>query len=885
MKSFFDIEIGGKSMAIPQNQSLDIEERNPLFNDVEMMSFPLQLPFDYNRGVFKNLDACDSDLRANDVEGQTAHLILGGMPFRTCKLRVQENETLKDTISVNFDSRTKSFKDMISNMKCREVPVADTIYIGEKIGQIHTRFTYRSKLTIWYLRYGDSDNYGTKTDQYPILEDVTHTKEADFTPPALGFSYPGRCTYNTSGIPEPVDKREYTQPDITVNVPPVIESFINVSEPYPTKKYCNSRVCYAHHAYDAEKKETSDEIVTDDPDNYNNEGYGSYWVLPADRPASGICFYIAYFLECLFRHLGVAYDISALTNIEDFNYLAFFTTACKFDEYSAHIGTGYDLPDMDHINRWLNARGCGAKVDFDPNGSNKKRDVKEYTINGTTYRNGDYITIGGKRFMIDHMQATVVYDAFAAAANVSVMKANSENFPDATVTEIISSLEASFGCRFQYDPEINKVTVVLLRDVFRSQKAPIHLNAHINSMFKMTEKLSGVRMKYSSESDPDEQRENVRTGKRDYNTDYDYIEYPENRTVVKRYRDTVQKISATDMNVYVDPITGNAIRIKVDKEATTAKEMKPVAFEVGQYKGIEVGDCSDDNEDNIMEIVSDFQPIVVNDVNFRNGGANDPDYQPLLVPYVDEDMEREFVETRIQNPFVVDDLEIYFTYYLRLMESYDPTSTEDGQSPLMNHDWGLSIGILRTGDGGAGVENFDPNYDGFGNWRWRDIADNYCMSSDTMDQSGLWLGKTDKGNTFSLKIRAWKPFLYYIDGDGRQHITADMTLEGQPVAEGSPYTWLLAISDDIRDANGKITHRYRSRGLADVFMAEYIRFLLERHKFKVKGIVEIAQLADIPKHWNDRYEIEGRIGLIDNLKYSVDEIQGIGEVEMDFYSM
>lgn len=884
-----------RTMTLPEGQSIDIEEQNPLFGDVEMMSYPVSFPFDYNRGVFKNIDDRDSDLRAQDVEGGQFRIMVDGLPFRTTVLHVQEDEVLKDRIAVNFDSRTKTFKDMLNNLKCREVPVTEDIPIGEKIGPVTATFRYRPKLDIWFSVYPTEHSNKTE-EEAPTINGEWATAEGVFTPPALGFSYPGICALSPIAIKAiPVKEITYKQPDVTVSVPTApIMSFINTSKPYPQAKYCNSRVCYAHHKYDSENKETSDEIVTVDEKSKSANGpqdFGPYWVLDADRPASGICFYVAYFLECLFKHLGVAYDISALTNIEDFNYLAFFTTACKFDERPAPaFGTeGNILPAEGNINEWLKIRGCGGQIVFDKNGVTSSTKVTSKEINGVTYKRGDKWTGEGSDSgsHITGMESSIEIKDFHAEARVDLMYANSENFPDAMVTEVIESLESTFGCRFDYDPEVNMVTVHLLRDVFRSQQPPIHLNARTHSMYKMTEKITGVRIKYADESDADEQRQNIREGKRDYNTDYDYIDYPDNRTVIKHYRDVVKKIDATDMNVYVDPTTGNAIRIKIDKDATSAKDAKPVAFEVGQFKGIEVGDCSQqaEDDDTIQEIESSFQPIIVNDVNYKNGGSTDPLYQPILSPFIDEDMEREFMTFKQSNSITIEDTEVFLVYQMQLAESYDPSNSDDGQSPLMSHDWGLAIGILRTGDGGAGVENYDHDYDGFQNWRWRDIADNYCISSDTMDQTGLWLGKTDKANTFSLKIRAWKPFLYYIDAEEKQHFTHDMSLEGQPVAIGSAYTWLLPCTDDERDAQGHITRRIRSRGWADVFMSEYIHFLLNRHKYRWSGEVEIAQLADIPHHWRDFYEIDGKICLIDKVKYSVDNEKGIGEVEMDIYSI
>jgi len=316
--------------------------------------------------------------------------------------------------------------------------------------------------------------------------------------------------------------------------------------------------------------------------------------------------------------------------------------------------------------------------------------------------------------------------------------------------------------------------------------------------------------------------------------------------------------------------------------------LKPVMFEVGQFHGIEEGDCGKqaEDEDAIHDITIGFTPLVVNDVNFRKEG-NKENYQPMLVPYIDEDMEHEFVECRLQNIIKTDYGEVYFNYVLKHYEAYDPTSTDDGLSPLQHYDWGVTLGIMRTGDGGAGVENFDPNYDGFGNWKWRDIADNYCMSADTMDQTGLWLGKTNKANTFSLKIRAYKPFRYkdiYEDDPDFGPIFVKREISTDPKEWDD--TWLIPCDEDERDAQtGMITCRIRSRGLADVFLPEYIRFLLERQKYYVEALCTAAELADIPNKWLRRWEIDGKVGWINILTYPIDVQTGLGKVEMEFFAL
>ena len=227
----------------------------------------------------------------------------------------------------------------------------------------------------------------------------------------------------------------------------------------------------------------------------------------------------------------------------------------------------------------------------------------------------------------------------------------------------------------------------------------------------------------------------------------------------------------------------------------------------------------------------------------------------VLSAYIDEDMEHEF-STQILKKAMTGEMSIfYLDMNLNLVESYDPTGTDDGSSPLQNIDWGLSVAMMRGGGSDAGFRYFDQNYDGFGNCKWSPVSGTYQMASDTMDSYGNTFdyngdepGAVDQ-ERFSLKIRAYK----------------------QPEWAENP----LCIEDkDVRQ-----------RGLFDTFMAEFAQFILNRKLYKIEALCTAAQLADIPNHWMDRYIIDGKIGYINKLNYSVSVESGIGKVEMEFFAI
>ena len=269
-------------------------------------------------------------------------------------------------------------------------------------------------------------------------------------------------------------------------------------------------------------------------------------------------------------------------------------------------------------------------------------------------------------------------------------------------------------------------------------------------------------MRYSAEADAKEQKSYMRNAKGEYldssyDTDYNYIDYPlpdgdsskMGRTVTNmKYIEFFHNIdNPGDKNCYIDRNTGNAYRVKVNKDAKTSNELKPVVFEVGQFKGVEYGDCSEENEDFIHDITFDFTPVPFNDVNYfeevkaaygsHTGDVTDFEgkpllksvvqiteaQQPILCAYVDEDMEHEFVEQEINQVITSAFCNYYMKQKLKLVESYDPSGTDDGNSPLQDKSrWGFAVALMRGGGSDAILQPYDYNYDHFGTSKWRTNA-------------------------------------------------------------------------------------------------------------------------------------------------------------------
>nr|DAG31999.1 MAG TPA: hypothetical protein [Caudoviricetes sp.] len=944
MNSKLTILADGKPLALKEDASISIELINPLFNDTEMFSYPLELPIEGNRHFLKNVDDVSSDIRPMSYEHTPMQIIADGVPFASGPAIIQEDERLEDSLSLNVDASTQSFSDLISNLKCNEVLIPskykDQLLIGEKIDKVDVSVKYDTNVTIKYEGKKHNKKFGS------VGEDTT---EASFSPQALGFSYPAQCI-------ESGDKHEakllktYTYPNGNeVKVPEVLTSYINVSAPYPIKPYCNARVCYKH--YDLAENGTTSDNVVESIQGRNNENSlstkeqemyedrGPIWVLDADRPQSGICFYLLFFLDCLFEHLGVQFDNKALTDIGDMNRLCFFTTKCAYDiellyaketykendkeviaglKKKGDVKVGFfqkqansekEVADLfDDVNAWLSSRGCGGKLKLENPKDKSVQEVKvrkvRYEVvekdyeggfgSSSKYKDTEIVTV-----LDDWETVTVGTDKVASitckntiksaqmSASIFRMYANEKNFPDESVSDVIESLEQQFGIKFHYDYEQKKVTAYLIRDVFRKQNpAPRNFHAQVLSMHPITEKITGVRAGYAAESEAKEQKNNVKNQVKDFNTDYDYIEYPKNSTVTSlTYKDIIHKVYDGQMNVFIDLQTGNKYRVKIDKNFVDTGKMRERLFEVAAMKGVEVGDCSTINEDFIQEFKSSFVPVGMVDANYHKalsastgskcatdntkqpadvgkqyegyeiGGINGSYAKTQMAALVDEDMEHEFVKQYIKNTMSSMVADFYVTEELSLRESYDPSSTDDGNSPLQSYDWGLSIAIMRGGGIDATHEAYDYNYDGFGNSKWRTKAGDYALTTDSIDPYGVEYDyngiEPGNGNEerFSLKPRAWV----------------------QPEWADAP----LVVN----------TPSVKNRGYVDVFLIDYIHFLLNRKKYYIECLASVAQIADIQNHWKEWWSIGGKKCLINKVNADVSAQDGLGKVEMEVYTM
>ena len=509
----------------------------------------------------------------------------------------------------------------------------------------------------------------------------------------------------------------------------------NESDPYPVKPYCNARVC------------TSNDI-------------GYYNVLEAKRPYSGVCFYVLYLLDCLFKYLEIAVRKNDLLEMEDMCRLAFFSTQCHVEEKGEEFSVSWtDIRNEDFMGPSFS---LSCEVEWSPfftmlvTGLYRK--IKEFDTEDFEYK------------------AKYVY-------------ATNQNFPDISIEDLIEDLKNAFGVRFLYDSMRNTMDVIFIRDVLSSSETET-LNVELLDVQLKRTKEKTIRLTYGQDDD----------------TTFNYDDYS-NVVEKEGYMEILQEGQASfDTRCFQDKLTGNSYRIKVDKNSGG----NPSLFEVGGFRDYVIGGTSTEDEEE--EISINFTPVMINDVNGSTvvtEAYQGKEGEQVLAVFADQELLGdthlvvENLVPMIYSGIGIGELPQYKFHFILSYdtnENYDKESSDE--SPMRSYDAGFSLGIMRGPGNKAGIE-YQKNYDGEGNDLWRQTVANSAFTADSCDNFGRFFdyngteqGGVDQSERFSLKFVAGKDdypaseeyqdrglvskflseYLYFLYNRKTVILTVDMTL-------------------------------------------------------------------------------------------------------------
>ena len=716
--------------------SISVEINSPVF-DLEAgggFSYPFNLPVEPNQHLFPTV---------TNHHGAKIYDLIYHRPFRLeCdnypilygiidldeEVEAEEQDNGTHAIAINLASNNLELTKLLDGVNAQDVPLKDRIPVG--------------------VEFHSLEGYVVALDN-PLRQDPS-----DPTLPRISISLPlPKQVFSLNKYKATLDGQgEWVNPT-------------NVAEPYPNKPYCNVAV-----SIQKREKQGDGNYVT----------LREYETFDADRQNSGVCFYIQYFLDCLFAHAQIAWDNSQLAAFDDFNRLAFFTTKCECDVVPA----AYDFEEEIYP----------LKVDAKKEFSSLFEMVDLY----------DKVLFRSPYVYYTNLKA-LAYNKYA----------NSKNFPDTEANSILTELQNAFGVRFIYDSDGKRCKAIYVKDIF-AQNRSIKSAAIIHDVYHEDQNLKGVKMTYGGGDD---------------DTSYNYDPAKDNSKVIIRngYGTIRNEKGAYDKNTYYDTHTANMYRIKVDEDAKTEEELYPSLFEVGQFQDASVGDTTD--EDMAKEISIGFSPVVSNIVEYvenqdgvkttgltsrtsargRSGRVTNQSckYAVFLDLELSEPTTQKLVQSPVSgrasgDPRTGGAEERKFTGYQCIMEytaryGYTEESVErynkykkfqslqrirTGQSqpllryeedPLSTYDAGFSLGVMRGPGNDAGVDVVQENYDGNGNARWAYTPTNYAFTSDSIDHFGKWFdyngegqGGIDPEQRFSLKLMAEKVQHFQgkrVDGD------------------------------------------------------------------------------------------------------------------------
>lgn len=712
-----------------------MEKINPVF-DTEAggsFSYPVTIPVEENQHLLQTVTNHHGAQVYELIYHKPFRLYVGGLPLLSGiididdEVDVDEKDNGTHEIEFALIADKQEFSSLIEGVNAQDIPVKDKIPVGSEVHSLN------GIVEADYVKAGKTETYTNK-----ISIDI----------PSNVFSL-NKYKENFDGSGEWVNAT-------------------NVSEPYPAKPYCNVDVCIQKR-----EKQSDGSYKT----------LREYEVFDADRPNSGICFYVQYFLDCLFYHLNILYNNLVLTEFEDFNRLAFFTAKCECDTQQ----TPFQL-----------------KEEFELNGGSPHVRLNEFSSLFQKTSVGTNFT-GGPTTMIHYRYRTKL------RANLWIKYANSKNFPDVDVKEIIDNLQDAFGIRFIFDSEKRFCKAIFVKDIFQDSSSVKH-GAIVHDVHHIDNNLAGVKLSYGGEG-----------------TEYNYNPNDDNSRVVIRsgYSSIRGENGIYDKRTFYDQNTGNFYRIKVDEDAKNVEELYPSLFEVGQFQDALVGNTIE--EDKVKTISISFLPVISNIIEYieakedvvttnssssRGRGENlgttpskseDCHYATFLPIEMDSEKEQKVAASiysrysgRDQNTelFVFRYYELFVKYatrygytdsYIKENQKYSASQRDVyaharertnaivgkttnlrpiasyEESPMSTYDAGFTLGVMRGPGNDAGVDVVENNYDNNGNAKWSYVSTAPAFTADSInhygkpfDYNGMADGGVDTEGQFSLKLQPEK---------------------------------------------------------------------------------------------------------------------------------
>jgi len=645
----FDLEGTGSKFAwLPEDASITITDTSEVFASGDVWSHSFTLNVRANAHIFGTAGDMHGSRLHEQINKRRARLWVEevALYYGYLKLDDEVEVDAKGNVDVGFESGQKTFDEMIEGAKANQVPMMNDVRIGLAL--------WRKRWTCVNLRLEASAQF-KNSDKSSESSVITHTVHAaivgDEDPELTPFELDGEEDGNAvQQYPRMVfPKGKFDNWKTGVNDEEI--NCLNTDTPYDdAHPYCNIELCYQKSGYYKKQKDGS--LVAE----YSSEpeAQRGYEVMPANRVNSAPNFFVIYWIKSLMKHLGIYIEENQMMDVEDLRRLFFVNTNCAYKEPKYlrnpnkydwslgkyQFGSGGDLvpeyfgeKDGNRYNgpqKITKTEDCG----FESSGitvgtpSYDHTDIppEDVAVIDRTIQNLEVEKIKINVTRIAGMSESVraYYDGHNGNKQLARNRflhdaiATSECFPNADISEVIKAIESGFGVRFLFTDNYQRVRIVLLRNIFRSGDVQ-DIKCEIISEGKLENCIRGFRMTYGDSEDtayyykgfadklPHKKEIWV-----DDSDKHDYSHWDLNAD----YGSLIRKVSAFDKTCYVDPKTGNAHIVKVDKDAKRYQDLHPSLFGCADFMDAEDGDCTGE-EETIETVNVGFVPAIMNDVNFE----------------------------------------------------------------------------------------------------------------------------------------------------------------------------------------------------------------------------------------------------------------------------
>lgn len=651
---------GSKYAYLPEDTTITITSTSEIFSSGDIWSYSFQLNTHANAHIFGTSGELHGSRLHEQIDNRRARLWVEGLPLYLGYLKLGEEVEVDDdgNIDVAFESGQKTFEKMIEGAKANQVPMMNDVRFGvalyrKRWASVTLKLDFRTYSSDGYLgKYVSKNGTGLATFESDGEDEYNSVQKY----PRMVFPK-GKFNNLVSGAEDE------------------LIDCLNTDSPYDdAHPYCNIALCYQKQGYT--RKDQSGATYED----YSSEpeAQRGYEVMPANRVNSAPNFFVIYWLKALFKHLGILIEENQMLDVEDLRRLFFVNTNCAYKEpeylrdeqkYDGSLGkyqfgSGGDLvpehfgnpstyynPDVGKIKRWDGPRGfmqtedCSLKCTGFTAG--KWYDDKSQTDVTNRLGHIDAVLVKIADIIGLEYEARQEYDGYnnkARAKNRFLHDAiaTSDCFPNVDISEVIKSLEAGFGIRLLFDDNYQRVRIILLRNIFRSEDIQ-DIKCDVISGEKQENNIRGFRMTYGKTDDTHfyykgfaDKLPHQAVLWPDTSDTHDYSHW----NLDADYPKVINKISAFDKTCYVTMNNGNAYGIKIDKDAKRYDELHPSLFEFAGFMDAEDGDCTGDDE-TIETIEVGFVPAIVNDLNFEQerNATSEEDRKPRYALFVEETMQ------------------------------------------------------------------------------------------------------------------------------------------------------------------------------------------------------------------------------------------------------